>query len=144
MGRIVSARPTVTLLLPTLNEGIGFQQILPAIDRTLFDDIASRLPAPIGPDATEPALKRLKFADEGALMVAIARRTGARRACQQRTPSLDVAGNPSVSYHCTAGRRSRRAVCRAASRTHARTPYGPADLGAAQRLPWPPHLVRCR
>ena len=46
-----------------------------ALGRTLFDDIASRLPAPIGPDATEPALKRLKFADEGALMVAIARRT---------------------------------------------------------------------
>lgn len=31
--------PTVTLLLPTLNEIDGFRAIFPTIDRTLFDDI---------------------------------------------------------------------------------------------------------
>jgi len=46
-----------------------------SLGRTLFDDIVTRLPAQIAADATEHALKRLKIADEGALMVAIARRT---------------------------------------------------------------------
>lgn len=30
---------TITLLLPTLNEVVGFKQIFPQIDRSLFDDI---------------------------------------------------------------------------------------------------------
>ncbi len=45
------------------------------LGRTLYDDIVSRLPAQIAADAAELALKRLKLADEGSLMVAIARRT---------------------------------------------------------------------
>src|SRR5580658_4261481 len=30
---------TITLLLPTLNEVVGFKEIFPTIDKTLFDDI---------------------------------------------------------------------------------------------------------
>src|SRR3989338_6462057 len=30
---------TITLLLPTLNEVVGFKEIFPKIDRNLFDDI---------------------------------------------------------------------------------------------------------
>ncbi len=46
-----------------------------ALGRQLYDDIVTRLPAQIGADAMGHALKRLKLADEAALMVAIARRT---------------------------------------------------------------------
>ena len=45
------------------------------LGRKLYDDIVHRLPAQIGTDALGHALRRLKLADEGALMVAIARRT---------------------------------------------------------------------
>jgi GTP diphosphokinase / guanosine-3',5'-bis(diphosphate) 3'-diphosphatase len=45
------------------------------LGRKIYDDIVHRLPAPLGPDALGHALKRLKFADEAALMHAIARRT---------------------------------------------------------------------
>ncbi|WP_085811183.1 bifunctional (p)ppGpp synthetase/guanosine-3',5'-bis(diphosphate) 3'-pyrophosphohydrolase [Sphingomonas sp. TZW2008] len=46
-----------------------------ALGRKLYDDIVTRLPAPLGPDALTQALKRLKLADEPQLMQAIARRT---------------------------------------------------------------------
>ena len=45
------------------------------LGRKLLDDIVQRLPAPLAADATEHALKRLKLADESALLTAIARRT---------------------------------------------------------------------
>ena len=45
------------------------------LGRKLLDDIVHRLPAPLAADATEHALKRLKLADEPALLTAIARRT---------------------------------------------------------------------
>ncbi|URW75922.1 bifunctional (p)ppGpp synthetase/guanosine-3',5'-bis(diphosphate) 3'-pyrophosphohydrolase [Sphingomonas donggukensis] len=45
-----------------------------ALGRKLYDDIAARLPAPVGPDAVATAVKRLKLADEDALLEAIARR----------------------------------------------------------------------
>ncbi|MDQ2877654.1 MAG: bifunctional (p)ppGpp synthetase/guanosine-3',5'-bis(diphosphate) 3'-pyrophosphohydrolase [Pseudomonadota bacterium] len=44
------------------------------LGRKLYDDIVARLPAPIGPDAITAAIKRLKIADEPALMEAIAMR----------------------------------------------------------------------
>jgi GTP diphosphokinase / guanosine-3',5'-bis(diphosphate) 3'-diphosphatase len=44
-----------------------------ALGEKLFDDIVSRLPVPIGPDARGDALRRLGLADEAALMEAIAR-----------------------------------------------------------------------
>ncbi len=46
-----------------------------ALGRKIYEDIAQRLPAPIGPDALDDAVARLKLADEAALMEAIARRT---------------------------------------------------------------------
>ncbi|NIJ34554.1 RelA/SpoT family protein [Sphingomonas oligoaromativorans] len=46
-----------------------------ALGRKFYDEIVSRLPAPLGPDALGQALKRLHLGDEGALMEAIARRT---------------------------------------------------------------------
>jgi RelA/SpoT family (p)ppGpp synthetase len=46
-----------------------------ALGSKLYEGIAARLPAPLGPDAMGHALKRLKLPDEGSLMVAIARRT---------------------------------------------------------------------
>ncbi|WP_093333074.1 RelA/SpoT family protein [Sphingomonas rubra] len=45
------------------------------LGRKLYADIVQRLPAQLGQDALTHALKRLKLADEAALMVAIARRT---------------------------------------------------------------------
>jgi (p)ppGpp synthase/HD superfamily hydrolase len=45
------------------------------LGRKLFDDLVARLPAPLAADALPHALARLKLADEGALMIAIARRT---------------------------------------------------------------------
>ncbi|SEM91921.1 (p)ppGpp synthetase, RelA/SpoT family [Sphingomonas gellani] len=45
------------------------------LGRKLYDDIVQRLPAQIGADALGHALKRLKLADETALMTAIARRS---------------------------------------------------------------------
>ncbi len=45
------------------------------LGRKLLDDIVDRLPAPLAADALGPALKRLKLADEAALLIAIARRT---------------------------------------------------------------------
>ena len=45
------------------------------LGRKLYDDIVHRLPAQLGGDALGHALKRLKLADEAALMIAIARRT---------------------------------------------------------------------
>jgi guanosine-3',5'-bis(diphosphate) 3'-pyrophosphohydrolase len=45
------------------------------LGRKLYDDIVTRLPAQIGADAMAHALKRLKLADEAALMTAIARAT---------------------------------------------------------------------
>ncbi|MGN6377028.1 MAG: RelA/SpoT family protein, partial [Sphingomonas sp.] len=46
-----------------------------ALGRKIYDEIVARLPAQVGTDALEHALKRLKFSDETALMEAIARRT---------------------------------------------------------------------
>lgn len=46
-----------------------------ALGRKLYDDIVLRLPAALAADALPQALKRLKLADEAALMQAIARRT---------------------------------------------------------------------
>jgi RelA/SpoT family (p)ppGpp synthetase len=46
-----------------------------ALGRKFYDEIVSRLPAPLGPDALAQALKRLHLSDEVALMEAIARRT---------------------------------------------------------------------
>ncbi|CAN5273725.1 bifunctional (p)ppGpp synthetase/guanosine-3',5'-bis(diphosphate) 3'-pyrophosphohydrolase [soil metagenome] len=45
-----------------------------ALGRKLYDDVVSRLPAPIGADAIKLALTRRKLSDEAALMEAIARR----------------------------------------------------------------------
>jgi GTP diphosphokinase / guanosine-3',5'-bis(diphosphate) 3'-diphosphatase len=45
-----------------------------ALGRKIYDDIVQRLPVAVGADALGAALKRLKIADEAALMVAIARR----------------------------------------------------------------------
>ncbi|PAX07247.1 RelA/SpoT family protein [Sphingomonas lenta] len=44
------------------------------LGRKIYDDIVGRLPAPLSADALPHALKRLKLADEAALMHAIARR----------------------------------------------------------------------
>jgi len=46
-----------------------------ALGRKLYEEIVHRLPAAVGADALELAVKRLKMADETALMEAIARRT---------------------------------------------------------------------
>jgi RelA/SpoT family (p)ppGpp synthetase len=46
-----------------------------ALGRKLYDEIVQRLPAAVGADALDHALKRLKIADEDALMEAIAHRT---------------------------------------------------------------------
>jgi len=46
-----------------------------ALGRKLYDDIVQRLPATLADHAIDEALKRLKLADEAALMQAIARRT---------------------------------------------------------------------
>ena len=46
-----------------------------ALGRKLYDEIVQRLPAAVGADALAHAVRRLKMADEGALMEAIARRT---------------------------------------------------------------------
>ncbi|HET8612756.1 MAG TPA: bifunctional (p)ppGpp synthetase/guanosine-3',5'-bis(diphosphate) 3'-pyrophosphohydrolase [Sphingomonas sp.] len=46
-----------------------------ALGRKFYDEILSRLPAQLAPDALGQALKRLHMADEAALMEAIARRT---------------------------------------------------------------------
>jgi GTP diphosphokinase / guanosine-3',5'-bis(diphosphate) 3'-diphosphatase len=46
-----------------------------ALGRKIYDEIVTRLPAQLAADAMTGALKRLKLADEAALMEAIARRT---------------------------------------------------------------------
>ncbi len=46
-----------------------------ALGRKIYDEIVNRLPAQLGKAAQAAALKRLKLADEAALMEAIARRT---------------------------------------------------------------------
>jgi (p)ppGpp synthase/HD superfamily hydrolase len=46
-----------------------------ALGRKFYDEIVSRLPAPLKPDALAQAVKRLHVGDEDALMEAIARRT---------------------------------------------------------------------
>jgi GTP diphosphokinase / guanosine-3',5'-bis(diphosphate) 3'-diphosphatase len=46
-----------------------------ALGRKIYDEIITRLPAQLAADAMTGALKRLKLADEAALMEAIARRT---------------------------------------------------------------------
>ena len=53
------------------------------LGRKLYEDILTRLPAPIGGEAIPQALKRLKLSDESALMVAIARRTLSDRAVME-------------------------------------------------------------
>ena len=45
------------------------------LGRKLYDDIVTRLPAPLAHDALPHALQRLKLVDEAALMIAVARRT---------------------------------------------------------------------
>jgi len=45
-----------------------------ALGRKLYDEVVSRLPAPLGTEAIKVALTRLKLPDEAALMQAIARR----------------------------------------------------------------------
>jgi RelA/SpoT family (p)ppGpp synthetase len=52
-----------------------------ALGRKLYDEVVSRLPAPLGAEAIKVALTRLKLPDEAALMEAIARR---------RIPDTDV------------------------------------------------------
>jgi RelA/SpoT family (p)ppGpp synthetase len=54
-----------------------------ALGRKLYDDLVARLPAQLGADALGHALKRLKLPDEGALMVAMARRTVADAAVME-------------------------------------------------------------
>lgn len=44
-----------------------------ALGRKIYDEIVQRLPAPLGKDAAQAALQRLKLPDEAALMEAIAR-----------------------------------------------------------------------
>ena len=46
-----------------------------ALGRKFYDEIVSRLPAPLAPNAMMDALRRLHLADENAMMEAIARRT---------------------------------------------------------------------
>jgi RelA/SpoT family (p)ppGpp synthetase len=46
-----------------------------ALGRKFYDEIVSRLPAPLAPNAMTEALRRLHLADENAMMEAIARRT---------------------------------------------------------------------
>jgi GTP diphosphokinase / guanosine-3',5'-bis(diphosphate) 3'-diphosphatase len=46
-----------------------------ALGRNIYDEIVTRLPAQIGADALDMAIKRLKLPDAPALMTAIARRT---------------------------------------------------------------------
>ncbi|MGN6269945.1 MAG: RelA/SpoT family protein [Sphingomonas sp.] len=46
-----------------------------ALGRKLYDEIVQRLPAPVSTEALDHAVKRLKMADEAALMEAVARRT---------------------------------------------------------------------
>jgi len=46
-----------------------------ALGRKFYDEIVSRLPAPLAPNAVADALRRLHLADENAMMEAIARRT---------------------------------------------------------------------
>ncbi len=46
-----------------------------ALGHKFYDEIVSRLPAPLGPDALGQAVKRLHLSNESALMEAIARRT---------------------------------------------------------------------
>ena len=46
-----------------------------ALGRKFYDEIVSRLPAPVKPEALAQAVKRLHLGDEAALMEAIARRT---------------------------------------------------------------------
>ena len=66
------------------------------LGRKLYADIIERLPAQLGADALPHALKRLKLADEGALMVAIARRTlsdaAVMEALMPGSAGADVAG----------------------------------------------------
>ena len=67
----------------------------------LYDDIARRLPAQIGPDALTHALQRLKMPDEAHLMIAIARRTVSDAAVMEAlmpgSAGADVAALPPQS-----------------------------------------------
>ncbi len=45
-----------------------------SLGRKIYDELVARLPAPLGKDALDAALKRLKLANESALMEAMARR----------------------------------------------------------------------
>jgi GTP diphosphokinase / guanosine-3',5'-bis(diphosphate) 3'-diphosphatase len=85
------------------------------LGRKLYDDILQRLPTPAGDGALEDALKRLKLADEDALMEAIARRKltdvqvmeavmpgsaeGAEAAPPTQSQAIDIKGlTPGVAF----------------------------------------------
>ena len=67
-----------------------------ALGRKIFENIVGRLPAALGSDALPHALKRLKLADEAALMHAIARRqvtdAAVMEALMPGSTGADVAG----------------------------------------------------
>ena len=72
-----------------------------ALGRKLYEDIVTRLPAPLGADAMAHALTRLKLPDEAALMQAIARRTltdaQVMEALMPGSAGADVAHSPPQS-----------------------------------------------
>jgi RelA/SpoT family (p)ppGpp synthetase len=86
-----------------------------SLGRKLYEDILRRLPTPAGEGALDDALKRLKLADEDALMEAIARRKltdvqvmeavmpgsaeGAERAPPTQSQAIDIKGlTPGVAF----------------------------------------------
>jgi RelA/SpoT family (p)ppGpp synthetase len=74
-----------------------------ALGRKIYDEIVERLPAQIGPDALNQALKRLHMAEESALMIAIAHRTVAdgqvMEALMPGAGGGDVAAKPPPQRH---------------------------------------------
>jgi guanosine-3',5'-bis(diphosphate) 3'-pyrophosphohydrolase len=88
-----------------------------ALGRKFYDEIVQRLPAQLAPDAMKGALKRLKLADEDALMEAIARKliddatlmdalmpgsaatTGAKREVPAQREAISIKGlTPGVAF----------------------------------------------
>ena len=86
------------------------------LGRKLYDEIVQRLPAPLSVDAVKTALRKLKLADENALLEAVARRritdaelmeslmpgsasTDAGRALPQQSAAISITGlTPGVAY----------------------------------------------
>ncbi|WP_375396996.1 RelA/SpoT family protein [uncultured Sphingomonas sp.] len=87
-----------------------------ALGRKLYDEIVQRLPAPLSVDAVKTALRKLKLADEDALIEAVARRritdaelmealmpgsggADAGRALPQQSAAISITGlTPGVAY----------------------------------------------